>query len=136
MRRPAAFTVIEVLIAMSLLAGTVYVLSDLQIRSMFRLLRTRDAFSKIFFLKNYVMQQMPLLSPDFKPIKETLTQGVVTVNRIEFEKKSLLKDVLGEKIALVNAQCLWQRGPYQEQMLCYAFVPTLPSKKGKRDAQA
>src|SRR5579862_3690490 len=48
--RPA-FTMIEVLLALSILASSVFLLSRLNVRSLFRVMRDRDEIEKIFLIK-------------------------------------------------------------------------------------
>ena len=128
MKRSRAFTLIEVMIAMVILVSTVYVMSDLHIRSMFRLMRERDHFLKLFTVKNCLMQQLPIIYKDFKPSKnvpeddKTATPLTLAVELVESNPKSPLNEILGQQLALVQATGSWKNGPfdYGIRLICFA----------------
>ncbi|MBM3886558.1 prepilin-type N-terminal cleavage/methylation domain-containing protein [Candidatus Dependentiae bacterium] len=125
MKNSRGFTLIEVLVAMAILVSTVYVLSDLHIRSMFRLMRDRDYFLHFFTVKSALMQQFPLVKKDFKPRKEKLDdEGInLTVALVEPNAKSPVKDILGNNLALVQVVGSWKQGPFDYDVRLMSVMP-------------
>jgi prepilin-type N-terminal cleavage/methylation domain-containing protein len=115
MKQQQGFSIMEVLIAMAIMTSTVYVLSDLHIRSMFRLMRERNQFVRFFMIKNELNQQLPLIKKDFKPVKQVAEDigMVIQVDLVDPHPKSPLKDILGDHLALVQATGVWKDGPYE-----------------------
>ncbi len=129
MQRKKGFTLIEVLGAMAIMTGTVYVMSDLHIRSMFRLMREREKFLKFYIVKNALVQQMPLLRKEFKPTKperledeNVVNQLTLAVEVLEPSAKSQLKDILGDQLALVQATGTWKNGPFDYDIKLVSFA--------------
>lgn len=118
------FTLIEVLIAMAILAGSVYVLCDVHIRSLYRLMYERDLLLNFFVAKKKLVEQMPLLEKKFKPQKSFVEERTlnVAVDLVEPDKKSILTNILGRKLALVKVVGSWQRGPFNEEVSAVGFV--------------
>lgn len=115
MRRQFGFSILEVLVGMAILTSTVYVLSDLHVRSMFRLMRSRNEFIRFFMIKAELNKQLPLVRKNFKPFKEVFEDigMVINVELIDSNQKSPLKDILGNHLALVQGIGEWKDGAYQ-----------------------
>ena len=114
MKNHHGFTTIEVIVAMFILASSVYVLADVQVRSMFKILRDRELLQKIFILKKKTAEFVPLISKEFKPSKEKLEDMELTlrVESFEFPKKSLLRELLGEDLDCLRTTGEWKSGPF------------------------
>lgn len=127
-KKSNGFTLIEVLVAMSILMATVYVMSDLHIRTMFRLVRERDYFLKLFLVKNVLVQQLPVVRKEFKPSKERLEDDAsaypitLSVELAEPSSKSPLHDILGDQLALVQATGIWKNGPFDYDIRLVGFA--------------
>jgi prepilin-type N-terminal cleavage/methylation domain-containing protein len=128
-KKTNGFTLIEVLGAMAIMTGTVYVMSDLHIRSMFRLIREREKFLKFYIVKNALAQQMPLLCKEFKPTKPERVEDEAVANQLtlgvevlEPNPKSPLKDILGDQLALVQATGTWKNGPFDYDIKLVSFA--------------
>lgn len=118
MRIRKAFSLIEILIAMAILTGTVYVLSDLHIRSMMRLMRDRELFLKFFSVKNALVEHLPLVKRNFKLEKKVIEEEELqlTIEEVGPPSKSPLKDILGERLTLLKAAGSWKTGPFTHQI--------------------
>ncbi len=114
MNQSQGFTTIEVIIAMFILASSVYVLSDVQVRSMFKMLRDRDMLQKIFIIKKKAVEYVPLIPKKFKPSKEKLedVDVMLRVESFEFPKKSLLRDLLSDELDCLHISGEWRQGPF------------------------
>ena len=134
MKKHGGFSMIEVIIAMAMLTSTVYVLSDLHIRSMYKMMRERDQFLKIFLIKNTLIEQLPIIKKTFKPVHsadETLDLKV-NVNLVEPPPKSQLKDILGNNLALVKAIGSWKTGPFDYEIVLQSFAQSEEEPKNDK----
>ena len=124
MKKHGGFSMIEVIIAMAMLTSTVYVLSDLQIRSMYKMMRERDQFLKIFLIKNTLIEQLPIIKKTFKPVHSTdeTLDLKINVGLVEPPPKSQLKDILGNKLTLVKAVGSWKSGPFDYEIVLHSFA--------------
>lgn len=124
MKKNCGFSMFEVIVAMAMLTSTVYVLSDLHIRSMYKMMRERDQFLKIFLIKNALIEQLPIIQKKFKPVHRTdEALGLqINVNLVEPPPKSLLKDILGKKLALAKAIGSWKNGPFSYEIALLSFA--------------
>lgn len=114
MKKHYGFSMFEVIVAMAILTSTVYVLSDLHIRSMYKIIRERDQFLKIFLIKNALIEQLPVIQKKFKPIRTTEENLnlQINVNLVEPPKKSLLNEILGDQLTLIKSTGSWKNGPF------------------------
>lgn len=124
MKHQHGFTMIEILIAMAILTSTVYVLSDLHIRSMFKLMRDREQLLKFFVVKNSVVEQLPLIKKKFKAEMRVSKDGGMTLltDLVEQDKKSQLKDILGKKLVLIKSVGSWKDGPFTRSLEFFSIA--------------
>jgi prepilin-type N-terminal cleavage/methylation domain-containing protein len=90
--RSSGFTLIEVLIALGILVSSVFVLSNLQIRLLFRVLKDRERIEKTFLIKNDLYKAF-LKPPDQgKPMVTKYEHDAlsITSERLEIAKNSAL----------------------------------------------
>lgn len=124
MKRQQGFTLIEILISMFILTMSVYVLSDLQIHSMFKMMREREQLLKFFMVKNALINQLPEIKQHFKPEK-TAPEGnglSLVVDIVEPEKKSILKDILGKQLVIVKAVGSWKDGTWPRTLEFFSIA--------------
>ncbi len=124
MKHQHGFTMIEILIAMAIFTSTVYVLSDLHIRSMFKLMRDREQLLKFFVVKNSVVEQLPLIKKKFKAEMRVSKDGGMTLltDLVEQDKKSQLKDILGKKLVLIKSVGSWKDGPFTRSLEFFSIA--------------
>lgn len=124
MKKQSGFSMFEVIVAMAILTSTVYVLSDLHIRSMYKMIREREQFLKIFLIKNALNEQLPVISKTFKPIRindENLSMQII-VNLVEPQKNSLLNELLGNQLSLIKSTGSWKNGPFSYNIELHSFA--------------
>lgn len=124
MKNQHGFSMFEVIVAMAMLTSTVYVLSDLHVRSMYKMMRERDQFLKIFLIKNALIEQLPIIHKTFKPVHRTdeALALQINVNLVEPPPKSQLQDMLGNKLALAKAIGSWKTGPFTYEIELLSFA--------------
>lgn len=124
MKRLSGFTLIEVMIAMAILTGSIYVLSDLHIRSMFKMMREREQLLKFFVIKNSLVGQLPLIKKKFKAEKRVSedTSMTILIDIIEPDKKSLLNDILGKKLVFIKSTGSWKDGPFTRTLEFFSIA--------------
>ena len=124
MKQHSGFSIFEVIVAMAMLTSTVYVLSDLHIRSMYKMMRERDQFLKMFLIKNALIEQLPIIKKTFKPVHRTeeALEMQINVNLVEPPPKSQLQDILGNTLALTKAVGTWKNGPFSYEIELISFA--------------
>jgi prepilin-type N-terminal cleavage/methylation domain-containing protein len=132
MKKNAGFTIIEVLIAMGILVGAVYTLSDLQIRSLFRIIKDREKIANIFLVKREIYRTYLYPPRDDKGIKPrtiTLEKPALTIatEPVQISKKSSFKS-MHELVFLVKTHGKWVRGDSKRAIDIFTIVPK-PKKK-------
>lgn len=93
-----AFTLIETLIAIMILAVSITILSSLQVRTFFRVLKGREAINRVFLIKKEFYESFFELPKIKKPITkefEDINLKVTTIFK-DIEKKSSLNNFVGE----------------------------------------
>ena len=126
MKFSKGFTIFEVLIAVFILVSSVFVLSDLQIRSSFRVLRDREYIDRVFLVKKdfyHTLIQIPKVGKTQVTSIEDPDIKVTTVAE-EIGKKSALKE-MKEKLLMVRSEGVWESGPHTRKltMLGYLIKP-------------
>ncbi len=108
MQHRKAFTMMEVLIALFVLSSSIYVLSGMQLKQLFRVAHDRDEIEKIFLLKQrfYTLFCAPLT--EIKPKKEKVEdpEVVFKYESLEISPKSLLSDYKN-RMQLVAIDAVW-----------------------------
>lgn len=130
-----AFTLAEVLIALFILTGSVYVLSGLTFRSSRKVMHSADEVERIFFLKkySYFYTLHPGKVKAEKPQKISLENPDVqiTVERKGIDsKKSALKD-FAKEIEIVFTEGTWSKGTQKHRLNMISFVPKPQEKTEK-----
>ncbi|MFH1644647.1 MAG: prepilin-type N-terminal cleavage/methylation domain-containing protein [bacterium] len=108
MKKKEAFTLLETLIAITILAVSVTILSSLQVRSFLRVLKGRESISRVFLIKKELYEKFFELSKIKKPIIkefEDLNLKITTVLK-NIEKKSSLNDYVDE-IQILESTGQW-----------------------------
>ena len=108
MKKPG-FTLIEVLLAMFILISAVYVLSDLQIRSFFRVLSDREMVEATFLAKKNFYAVFSYQPTKIKKIviKNEEPEVKVVTEGVEISEKSSLKS-LKNKLQWIQTEGTWK----------------------------
>ena len=125
MKKNSGFTFAEVLLALSVLATSMYLYSNLQFRSMFKIQDSRDVIDRIFFVKKALYESF--LDPEFKrdkPRVEKLETPQVTITTHKQDvdkKKSELKD-FAQTIDIIWSEGVWKSGLRDRRTKMISFV--------------
>ena len=132
MKSNHGFTFMEVLLALIILAGSAVILSDLQIRSYFRVSKYHGEIERVFLIKKSLYKM--LLSPikQEKPIKKTYkTPNIkITSNRKDINKKSSLK-AFSKDIDIIWSEGTWKQDDREQSSKMISFALKLPDEKEK-----
>ena len=127
------FTIIEVLLAMFILVSSVYVLSNLQIRSIFRVLKDRDEIDRVFLVKKELYLAMFDKEKSNKRTTteiEDLSTKIVT-EPVSVEKKSSLKDLTGE-VRLLKSVGSWEKDMKKREIVMVSIISKPADKEEKK----
>jgi len=132
--RKSAFTLLEVLISIGVLASSIYVLSNLQIRSRMQVLKKAEEVERIFFVKKHLYQLFLAPPETDKPEKIEIEKPdikIVSGKQSIDPKKSSLKD-FSKEIDIIWTTGSWKREPDILSMKMISFVQK-PKPKSKKD---
>lgn len=149
MIKRSGFTIIEVLLALFILVSSVYVLSNVQIRSVRRVFRDRDEVDRVFLVKKEWMQAY--ITPfqdkndqEIKPVKRDYVEPMPEV-KIVTARNMLARSLLGktkkddtskgnqDPLELITTEGTWQKGEAKESIKFVGMVykPVEKDKKKK-----
>jgi len=120
------FTFAEVLLALFVLATSMYLLSNLQFRSLMKVSDGREEIERVFLIKKalYELFLDPILKKKDKQIVEKLEKPEVVItshNKAIDKKKSVLKD-FAEDIDIIWAEGTWKSGMRNRRSKMISFV--------------
>ncbi len=120
-----AFTLMEVMLAMGILAISMTLLSTLQTKSVFRVLRGREQIERIYLIKEQVYKAwigQPKKSTE-KPdvIRRENPETKIENWRKQITKKSALAQ-FEKDIQIVSTTGSWKSGPWNRSMTIASFV--------------
>jgi prepilin-type N-terminal cleavage/methylation domain-containing protein len=132
-RKQPGFTLIEVLLATFVLVSAVYVLSNLQIRSMFRVLSDREEVERIFLVKRDFYSVFSKGEAKIKKVVTKLEEPDVKIvtDAVELSGKSSFKS-LKNKLQLVQTEGTWKSGPLNRSLKIVGFVLKPEEKEQKK----
>lgn len=129
-----AFTIIEVMISLFILTTTMFVLSELQIRSMLRVWQSREDIDRVYIIKKFLyrMYQNPV---DARKTSQKFDdpQMHMVIEPVEINKKSALAPY-AKQLQYLRATAKWSRGSAQRTLNLFALSPRLPSSSGGGEA--
>jgi len=132
-----AFTLIEVLMAMSVLTFVVFIVSNLQIRQLNRVTFERDRIEHIFLIKRDLFAHFTKPPEEGKKNINTIEDqknpdnNVKLVTHIEnIQSKSSLKE-LKKYIKILTTDATWKKGSEVRElsMMSLVFKPAMKEKK-------
>lgn len=133
MKKHKGFTIMEVLIAMSILVSSIFVLTNLQIRSVFRVLRDRDAISRLFLVKKAFYISFYGSQKSNKPVKETIeepeTKVVTEFDSIDKKSES---NSLAATMRFLKAKGNWESNGKKREMMMLSFIGNPEQEKERK----
>ena len=134
MKTKNAFTLAEVIIALFILATSIYILSNLQFRALNKARSTKDEIIRVFFIKKYIYQLYSNPPKEEKPLKVEMEnpEVVITAHKQEIDhKKSSLKE-FSKDIDIIWSTGSWkQAGIINKELKMISFVHKRQEKKNK-----
>ncbi|MDQ5940318.1 MAG: hypothetical protein QG632_44 [Candidatus Dependentiae bacterium] len=127
------FTIIEVMISLFILSTTMFVLSELQIRSMLRVWQSREDIDRVYIIKKFLyrMYQSPA---DARKTSQKFDDPEMhmIIEPVEINKKSSLAPY-AKQLQYLRAIAKWSRGTTQRTLNLFALAPRALSfgKEGK-----
>ncbi|MBX9830474.1 prepilin-type N-terminal cleavage/methylation domain-containing protein [Candidatus Babeliales bacterium] len=133
MRCSQGFTLIEVVLALGILATTMYTLSSLQIRSLYRIIKDREQIEKVFLTKRHIYRaHLKPLSAGKKLVVKVEQPPATFVTEIsELGKKSALRK-FAQDLNLLKTECLWKSEFMSGQLDMISFTPKTEEEKEKQ----
>ncbi len=126
------FTIIEVMISLFILSTTMFVLSELQIRSMLRVWQSREDIDRVYIIKKFLyrMYQSPA---DARKTSQKFDEPEMhmIIEPVEINKKSALAPY-AKQLQYLRATAKWSRGTTQRTLNLFALAPRALSP-GKGD---
>jgi len=133
-----AFTLLEVLLALSILTSSVFVLSQLHMRALFRVIRDRNEIEKIFLVKKdlyklFFKADKKAWPKEEKPQINKLEnpEMVITSYVRDIDAKSSLKK-FKDKIFIAQSEGEWKSGHLEQRAKIVSFVLKPPKEKEKK----
>ncbi len=126
-RKELAFTLIEVLLAMTILTSCVFIIANLQTRALTKVLRERDEIERTFLLKRDIYEGFITPPEDGKKMVNRLENPEVTLTTqtIDIQTKSALKD-LKDFVKILKTEAAWKKDSiyHDVSMMSVVFKPT------------
>lgn len=127
-----AFTLLEVILAIGVVVVAVSVITNIQLRSLFKVLRDRDEIEKTFFIKRELYTNFLRTANKKEKIVEKLENPEMTITT-QFSKigpKSTLA-ALKNKIKLVRSVGEWKNENVAQLASMVTFIVSLPADEKK-----
>ena len=127
----SAFTFVEVLIALLVLAVSMYFYADLQTRAIRKVQKSANTIERIFHIKKYLYQLY--LSPPTgnKPLKVVMEDPeiIITANKQEINKRKSSLATFTNEIDIIWSKGEWLKGPLEQTVKMISFVPKQQEEK-------
>lgn len=122
-KNSSAFTFVEVLLALVILATSMTLLSNLQSRSIFRVLDSREQVDRMFHIKRalyeFLLQPKKTRRPRVARIADPESKIISEMR--EINRKSSLYP-LRKNIVLISSRGEWESGPKKKSMTMIGFL--------------
>jgi len=126
MKTKKAFTLIETLFAIGILAVSITILSSLQIRSVLNVLKGKEDIDRIFWVKKALYSIFLDVPQKTKPVIETIENLDLTISSqvVDIDKKSSLKD-FADNIQIIHSEGRWSTdlGARSIKMISFVLKP-------------
>ncbi|MGD1997483.1 MAG: hypothetical protein PVJ92_01060 [Candidatus Dependentiae bacterium] len=126
----AAFTIPEILVSLFILSSSMFILSELQVKSMLRVWYGREEIDRLYLIKKYLYKSY--LDPEkarkqMRQFEEPELK--VTVQPAGIHKKSSLAPY-SDYLQLLQSRGTWQRGGRPKTLSIVTVVPRPEKKEG------
>lgn len=125
-KKKNGFTLIEVLLALAILAASSYILSGLQIRALLKLRASREFVECIYLLKKQLYLFLIRPPKTDKPVKIESTVPLVKLvsMRKQISKKSAFAGI-SASLYLIESTGIWKgwAADQKESMISFVYVP-------------
>lgn len=128
-----AFTLVEVLIALFILATTGYVLSSVQMRSFLRVKKHRESIARIFLIKKELYKFFIKQPKSGKPVVLRLENPDIriTSEMVEIPKKSSLRH-FKDNLRIIQSEADWKDFDFVRREKMISFIYKDPDQKEKK----
>lgn len=134
MKQAPAFTLIEVMIALFILATTWFVLSSVQMRSYLRVESNRKNVERVYLIKKELYQLLMAPPKSEKPVVLKLEEPSlrITSNMLEIPKKSSLH-TFKDNLRIVQSEADWKDAGRvrKEKMISFVYKEFEDEKEKK-----
>lgn len=134
-RRNAAFTLMEVLLAMTILTSCIFIIANLQSRALNKVLRERDEIERTFLLKRDAYAGLVASPEGEKKVVNRLDNPSVTLTTqtMDVQKKSELAE-LKDSIKMLKTEAAWKNdsGFHEMAMVSVIFKPAKKEQEKKQ----
>jgi len=124
-KRAPAFTIMEVMVALFILSSSLFVLSELQVRSMLRVWQSREDIDRVYVIKKY-LYRMFLQPENARRTSQRLEEPPMrlVIEPVEIHKKSSLAPY-AKSLQFLQASATWSRGNTERTLYLLALAPRL-----------
>lgn len=131
MKRARAFTIMEVMVALFILSSSLFVLSELQVRSMLRVWQSREDIDRVYVIKKY-LYRMFLQPENARRTSQRLEEPPMklVIEPVEIHKKSSLAPY-AKSLQFLQATATWSRGSTERSLYLLALAPRLARPSGE-----
>lgn len=134
MKQTPAFTLIEVMIALFILATTGFVLSSVQMRSYLRVETNRKNVERVYLIKKELYQFLMTPPKSDKPVVIKLENPIlrITSNMVEIPKKSSLYS-FKDNLRIIQSEADWKDAGRvrKEKMISFVYKEPEDEKEKK-----
>jgi len=119
----SGFTIVEVMISLFILSTSMFVLSELQIRSMLRVWQSREDIDRVYIIKKF-LYRMYVRPADARKTAQKFDdpQMHMSIEPIEISKKSVLAPY-AKSLQYLKATATWSRGTATRTLNLFALAP-------------
>lgn len=130
MKTRQGFTLAEVMLALTVLITSAYILSNIQIRSSFKVAKNREEIRRVFLIKKELYNL--LLSPLKKDKPRTTTLNTpptkIVSDKKKIERKSSLKNFQND-IDIIWSEGEWELSGKMHTLKMISFAPKFVEKE-------
>lgn len=131
----AAFTLVEVLIAMGILTATLFIITNLQSRALYRILFDRDRIENFYGIKRDFLMSWETPPEEGKQKIDLREEGLRKIKYVtqtqEIKKDSSLKE-FKKNIKILSSEVTWKDGRDERNLSMVSFVFQPPKKKDEK----
>ncbi|MDQ5890971.1 MAG: hypothetical protein QG604_845 [Candidatus Dependentiae bacterium] len=122
-RLRTGFTLMEVMVSLFILSSSMFVLSELQVRSMIRVWQSREDIDRVYVIKKF-LYKMYLNPSDARKTSQKFEEPPMhmVIEPVEINKKSALAPY-AKQLHYLKATAKWARGTSTRTLNLFAIAP-------------